>query len=448
MSPDWATFRVDELQRAGRLLVEDGNHGEYRPRPDEFGSDGAAFIRATDMSRGRVLFESAEHINEVAVRRIRKGIGRGGDILFSHKGTVGKLALVPIDAPPFVCSPQTTFWRTLDESRLDRRFLYYFMSSRGFTEQWHSRKGETDMADYVSLTAQRKFRLSVPPIEEQRAIARVLGVLDDKIELNRQMNRALEEASRALFRSWFVGFEPTLARVDRRHPKGLTRNVASLFPEHFVDSVVGPIPEGWNVAKIGDVVRVLGGSTPRTDEPQFWAGGDIPWATPKDLSRLSNPVLLDTERKITAEGLSQISSGLLPVGTVLLSSRAPIGYLVMTEVPVAVNQGFIAMVCSGELSNHYVLRWTEENLNEVLARAGGTTFAEISKSNFRPIPVIIPGRAILDEFDALAAALHRRLASNLRESETLAALRDALLPKLLSGQVQIAPVEKLVEQAI
>ena len=135
--------------------MEDGNHGEYRPRPNEFGEGVTSFIRATDMDEGRVLFETASRINDLALARIRKGIGRGGDVLFSHKGTVGKLALVPLDAPPFVCSPQTTFWRTMNNKLLDRRFLYYFMCSRDFKNQWHARKGETDMADYVSLTAQR-----------------------------------------------------------------------------------------------------------------------------------------------------------------------------------------------------------------------------------------------------------------------------------------------------
>ncbi len=125
---------VSELQDAGILLVEDGNHGEYRPRSDEFGEGEYAFIRAADMDCGRVLFESAQRISDKSMARIRKGVGKGGDVLFSHKGTVGKLALAPLDSPLFVCSPQTTFWRTLDQGRLDRRFLYCFMRSRAFTE--------------------------------------------------------------------------------------------------------------------------------------------------------------------------------------------------------------------------------------------------------------------------------------------------------------------------
>lgn len=246
---------VSELEALGWLLVEDGNHGEYRPRPNEFGSGATAFIRATDMDGGRVLFESAEHINDTALSRIRKGIGRGGDVLFSHKGTVGKLASVSLDAPPFVCSPQTTFWRSLDEDRIDRRYLYYYMASPAFTEQWRSRKGETDMADYVSLTAQRELFVALPPIDEQRAIARILGALDDKIELNRQMNRTLEAMAQSLFKSWFVDFDPVVAKAAGRQPFGMDAETAALFPRHLDDSILGPVPTGWRPVKLESVME-------------------------------------------------------------------------------------------------------------------------------------------------------------------------------------------------
>ena len=164
MAGDWNEMSVAELQAAGALLVEDGNHGENRPRPDEFSTEGIQFIRAADMDDGRVLFESAQRINEIARQRVRKGIGAGGDVLLSHKGTVGKVACVPLDAPPFVCSPQTTFWRVRDLKKLDRRYIYFFLLSRAFREQLDSRKGETDMADYVSLrsTANAEGHLPTP----------------------------------------------------------------------------------------------------------------------------------------------------------------------------------------------------------------------------------------------------------------------------------------------
>jgi type I restriction enzyme, S subunit len=142
----------------------------------------------------------------------------------------------------------------------------------------------------------------------------------------------------------------------------------------------------------------VGGSTPRTNETAYWEGGTHYWATPKDLSRLSVRALLSTERRITDEGLGQISSGLLPAGTVLLSSRAPIGYLAIAEVPAAINQGFIAMKAKQGISNQFLLNWADHAQAEIVSRANGSTFLEISKAAFRPIQVLTPSSALMESF--------------------------------------------------
>jgi len=167
-------------------------------------------------------------------------------------------------------------------------------------------------------------------------------------------------------------------------------------------------------------------------------GGEHHWAAPKDLSALTFPVLLDTDRKITDAGIEKISSGLLPVGTLLLSSRAPINYLAIAEVPTAINKGLIAMKCDGTLSNVFVLFWCRENMDVILGDANGSTFQEISKSNFRPIPVIVPPEPLLNAFRECTGPLYRHIVENERESKTLAQLRDTLLPKLISGELRVA----------
>ncbi|MGD0872969.1 MAG: restriction endonuclease subunit S [Bryobacteraceae bacterium] len=439
----WGQYSVAELQDAGSLLVEDGNHGEYRPLPHEFSLIGVSFIRATDLGAGNVQFGSASRINGTARARIRKGIGAGGDVILSHKGTVGKIAFAPLDCEPFVCSPQTTFWRSLDQGAIDRRYLYYYLCSDDFRRQLDARKGETDMADYVSLTAQRELRVCLPPIEEQRSIGCILGGLDDKIELNRRMNQTLESMARAIFRSWFVDFDPVVAKAAGRQPFGMSAEVAALFRSHFQGSPLGPIPRGWKVEPIGEVVSCVGGATPSTTEPKFWDGGTHHWATPRDFASLQSPILLDTERKITDAGVARISSGLLPAGTLLLSSRAPIGYLAIAAMPVAINQGFIALKCNERASNFFLLNWCQTNMAEIEGRATGTTFAEISKQNFRPILLAVPPKDLMTIFTSNVAALYHRITTNLRQSRTLAALRDTLLPKLMSGELRVRDAEKL-----
>jgi type I restriction enzyme S subunit len=221
-----------------------------------------------------------------------------------------------------------------------------------------------------------------------------------------------------------------------------------LFPDRLVDSALGPIPEGWEVKPIGDLAEVVGGSTPRTDRAEYWQGGTHHWVIPKDLSTLSLPVLLDTERKITDAGLAQISSGLLPKGTVLLSSRAPIGYLAIAEVPVAVNQGFIAMKPRPGISNLFLLRWASAAHEEIVSHANGSTFLEIGKSSFRPIRVVSPSAPIMDAFDRVSRPMYRKVVESERESRTLAALRDALLPKLISGELRVKNIEEMIGRIV
>jgi type I restriction enzyme S subunit len=286
--------------------------------------------------------------------------------------------------------------------------------------------------------------MMLPPLPIQHAIADILGSLDDKIELNRRTNETLEAMARAVFKSWFVDFDPVVAKSKGRQPDGMDAETAKLFPSSFVDSEIGRLPKGWRVNNIGDCLTVVGGTTPSTSNPSFWNGTHC-FCTPKDLSGLQSPVLLDTERKITDDGVKQIGSGLLATGTVLLSSRAPIGYLAVTEVPTAVNQGFIAMVCNKGLPNLYVLRWAEANMDVIEGRANGTTFMEVSKAAFRPIRAVVPSPETLTAFIQVVEPLHTHVVSNLKETACLANTRDTLLPRLLSGALRIANPDKFKE---
>lgn len=433
-------FSTGDLIREAKLAIGDG----YRAKNAELTSQGLPFARAGNIDGG-FHFEDADHFPEPNLDKVGPKVSRPGDVVFTSKGTVGRLAFVQQSTPRFVFSPQLSYWRSLDRDLLDPRYLFYWMHGREFWVQAAGVKGQTDMADYVSLTDQRRMRITLPEISEQRTVARILGSLDDKIDLNREMNRTLEAMAQALFRSWFVDFDPVVAKANGQKPFGMSADVASLFPDRFVNSEMGPIPEGWEQSTIGEETVVVGGSTPSTRELIYWVGGDIHWATPKDLSGQTHSVLMDTARRITQAGLEKISSGLLPKGTVLLSSRAPIGYLAIAEVPTAVNQGFIAMHCAGRLGSHYVLRWAAAEMPEIEARAGGTTFAEISKRSFRPIPVLVPDGALHTQWHRTAAALHAQVVQNLQESHTLADLRDTLLPKLLSGEIRVTDAEKAIE---
>lgn len=378
-------------------------------------------------SLGGLAFISQEQADQLSNVEVQPG-----DVLLNITGdSVARVCQVDPAVLPARVNQHVAIIRPKPEV-IDPQFLRYFLVSPEM--QAHMLGLAASGATRNALTKGMIEKLEVPavPIVEQRAIAATLGALDDKIELNRAMNATLEAMARALFRDWFVDFGPTRAKAEGRAPY-LSPELWSLFPDRL--DAEGK-PEGWKVSTIGDEVRVVGGSTPSTKEPGFWDGG-INWSTPKDLSTLAAPVLLETSRTITAAGLAKISSGLLPVGSLLLSSRAPIGYLAIAEVPVAINQGFIGMICDKRVSNFFVWLWTLESMEAILAKANGSTFQEISKGNFRPLPVIVPPEPVLHAFDAITQRLYERIASNERESRTLAETRDTLLPRLMSGEIHV-----------
>jgi type I restriction enzyme S subunit len=348
---------------------------------------------------------------------------------------------LPLDHPPGRLTQDTVKLKP-KKADVPLDYLYWLLRTPQYRSYCRAyATGTTNLGlareDFLAFPAQE-------PTPIQSRIVDMLGTLDDKIEMNRRMNETLEEMARALFKSWFVDFDPVRAKhalskvegAEGRDP-GLPKPLADLFPSRLVDSEIGEIPEGWEVKTISDLAEVVGGSTPSTTEATFWEDGVHYWATPKDLSTITVPVLLDTERRVTDAGLTQISSGLLPIGTVLLSSRAPIGYLAIAEVPVAINQGFIAMKPKEGISNIFLLLWARSAHLDILSFANGSTFLEISKTNFRPISVVAPPSEVLNVFDRFLRPLYRKIVSNERESRILAALRDALLPKLLSGELRV-----------
>ena len=365
-----------------------------------------------------------------------EAMAKGPGVVTGRYGTLGQVFYIEEDFWPL----NTTLY-VRDFKGNDPRFISYFL--RGLDFLAYSDKAAVPGLNRNHL---HQARVVVPTdVAEQRAIAHILGTLDDKIELNRRMSETLEAMARVLFKSWFVDFDPVRAKMEGRDP-GLPQALADLFPARLVDSELGEIPEGWGAKPIGGLAEIVGGSTPKTDRAEYWEGGTHHWVTPKDLSGLSMPVLLNTERKITDAGLAQVSSGLLPTGTVLLSSRAPIGYLAIAEMPVAINQGFIGMKPRPGISDLFLLRWAAAAHDEIVSYANGSTFLEISKSAFRPILAIAPPTSIMDDFDRLSRPMYRKVVEHERESRTLATLRDALLPKLISGEVRMGNAERFVAE--
>ena len=385
-------------------------------------------LPARERMPGKVPVVSSSGISDYHSEAKVKGPG----VITGRYGTIGSVYFCEEDYWPH----NTTLF-VEDFKGNYPRFIYYLLQTLDFLK--YSDKAAVPGVNRNHL---HTAEITIPDIKTQQEITKLLSAFDNRIVLNRKMNATLAQMAQALFKSWFVDFDPVKANATGNSSDGLDADTSSLFPSEFEENSLGElIPKGWQTSTIGEEVEVLGGSTPSTKEPLFWDGGVYHWVTPRDLSRLSDKVLLDTDRKITDAGLQQISSGQLPIGTVLLSSRAPIGYLALSQIPISINQGFIAMVCNKRLSQNYVLHWAEHSMSKIEERASGTTFAEISKSNFRPIPVIVPSREVIRRFDDLVTPIYQQIAEKVKENTTLSQLRDELLPKLISGKLRFADLD-------
>jgi type I restriction enzyme S subunit len=359
-----------------------------------------------------------------------------------------------IQTPPFAhvrkvdlpCLLVQRVARLRAKAGLDSRFLRYVIGDRHFTEYILSVQTGTAVP-HISAGQIAAFEFLLPPMREQKMVGELLGLLDDRIDLLRQTNATLEAIAQALFKSWFVDFDPVRDKMDGREPEGKDAETAALFPDGFEESELGAIPRGWRVAEIGRCVDCVGGGTPSTKEPDYWEPAVHCWATPKDLSGLGAPVLLDTERRLSDKGIAKVSSGLLPVGTLLMSSRAPIGYLALAQVPLAVNQGFIAMKPGGALPPQYLYFWCKSNMDAIKVKANGSTFQEISKAAFRPIRLVLPPQNIVQRFADFSAAIFDRIAVSELHRRQLVDLRDTLQPRLISGKLRLSEVREQIEEA-
>lgn len=437
MGSDWQVHEVRDLLERRVLVIGDG----YRAKNEELSAEGLPFARAGNINHG-FQFESADHFPTGSLHRVGNKVSQAGDVVFTSKGTVGRFAFVQEHTPRFVYSPQLCFWRSRERDVMDPRFLYFWMHGREFSVQFRGVAGQTDMAEYVSLTDQRRMQITLPPIAEQRAIAGILGALDDKIELNRQMAETLEQIARTLFKSWFVDFDPVRARAEGQHT-GFPQPIAALFPDAFENSELGEIPRGWAVGPILGHARLISGGTPKTDRPEYW-NGSIAWASAKDVSQATASILVDTERKITARGLNESAAQILPAfSSVVVARGATTGRMVLIGREMAMNQTCYALETTTETPFALYCR-LREAIDSLVHAAHGSVFDTITTSTFASSRVTLPSLPALIVFESQVAPLFQRALGCIQESRTLAALRDTLLPRLVSGELRLNDAERIV----
>ena len=278
---------------------------------------------------------------------------------------------------------------------------------------------------------------------EQRAIAHILGTLDDKIELNQRMNETLEGIAKVIFKSWFVDFDPVRARAEGREIS-LPRHIADFFPNSFVDSELGEIPKGWSVGSFAETIEIIGGGTPNTSVPEYW-NGEIPWFSVVDVPRDSDVWAVDTEKKITKAGVENSSTRMLPEGTTIITARGTVGKIALVGIPMAMNQSCYGLRGNVGKNGFFTYFATRGLLSSFRQHAHGSVFDTITRDTFAGLAVVVPPEHIIETFEEMVHSTLERMRCAIIESRTLTAMRSTLLPKLISGELRVKDTERFME---
>lgn len=321
---------------------------------------------------------------------------------------------------------------TCNTKQVNPLFVYYFFKSNIGQHALLMNTSTTGVpAISRPVTSLKNIEIPLPALDEQQRIVDILNALDDKIELNNAINKNLEEMAQALFKRWFVDFEFPNENGEPYKSSG----------GEFEESELGLIPKGWKQGTISELGEVAGGATPSKKNEDFYTVRGIPWITPKDLSKTNNKYISRGEIDITQKGFSNSSVKLLPKGTVLFSSRAPIGYIAIAKNEVTTNQGFKSVIPFKHVGSEFVYYLLKSNVETIECRASGSTFKEISGTEMKRVPVLIPTENFLAKFNEIVEPIGRLTQKCEEENEDLTQIRDTLLPKLMSGEIRV-PVEQ------
>ena len=330
----------------------------------------------------------------------------GPSILIPRKGTLSNIMFV--DNPFWTVD--TMFWSIINTDKVDPKFLFYSICKRDFASM-----NVGSAVPSMTVNILNDIQISYPKnIEDQRRIASILSSLDRKIELNNKINADLEEMAQAIFKNWFVDFEP--------------------FKDgKFVDSELGKIPEGWKVGRLTDVIKLMPGGTPKTSEPLYWDNGTIPFFSPKDVNGV---YCFATEKHITETGLNKCSSNLYPKDTIFITCRGTVGKVCLAACDMAMNQSNYAIKAIDGYSQYYIFFLVKSVVERLIKKSNGAVFSAITSKDFDE-EILIPSQKAVEDFTNVIDGFFRRIFTIGTENSRLSLLRDTLLPRLMSGELEV-----------
>ena len=384
----------------------------HSTEPDE--GQGYPIIRTPNIGPGYLNLDGVQRVGEEAYKRRNvRAVPQAGDLILAREAPAGNVGIIPDGEK--VCLGQRTVLIRPDRSKADPAYLNYYLNA---PKQRHKLLSNSNGAtvSHVNMPIIHNLPVDLPPLPVQSRIAGVLSAYDKLIENNRRQIKLLEEGAQRLYKEWFV---------DLR------------FPGNETTPIIDGIPEGWAKTTVGDLCLTVGGGTPSTKVASYYNGGDISWVTPTDVTGNLGIYLPKTAKMITGEGLENSSARMIPKGAILMTSRASIGYFAICETNVCTNQGFISSIPHDDDMKWVLLRNLQSRVDEMKGLAKGSTFLEISKAAFRAMPLTIPPKELAKRFSTISKELFTKEALTRKQLEIAREARDRLLPKLMSGEIEV-----------
>ena len=431
----WAAVTVADLLHSGVIRAhKDGNHGSNYPRAAEFGDNGVPFLTAKLLDDGHIDIDSAPRLPDERADGLRIGFVQPGDVLLSHNATIGRVAVVPMYTGRLLIGTSLTYFR-LDKTRLIPNYLAAFFRGAYFQNQLKALMSHSTR-NQVPITAQRHLQIMVPPVKEQLAITSILDAFNDRINLLRQTNATLEAIAQALFKSWFVDFDPVHAKAEGREPEAMDAATAALFPSEFADSELGPIPKGWASSAVYDLAQFINGAAYKAFDP--------------NREKRGLPIIKIAELKAGITEQTAYSDVEMPdkyridTGDILFSwSGNPdtsIDTFVWSSGSAWLNQHIFRVVPSSTGERSFMLlalKYLRPTFAEIARNKQTTGLGHVTVSDLKRLRIAKPDEAVLQRWSLLVDLLVERSFAAQQQAQILAELRDALLPRLITGKLRL-----------
>ena len=464
MSAIWNTYRIEDI--ADKITI--GPFGS-RMKSDAYVESGVPVIRGTNLTGSKKFSGDWVFISEQLAKQLENCCVSNGDLVFPHRGSIGEVGLVDNQFHQYMMSSSLMKLRC-NPNIADSEFIYYFFKShQGRYELLKNASQVGTPGIGQPLTSLKNIEIKLPSLREQRKIVKILSDLDEKIHLNNQINQTLESIAQALFKSWFIDFDPVRAKIAAKQEgkdaelaamcmisgkseeelKQMSKDdfaelqaTAALFPDELVESELGEVPKGWEITNINAVTAsIFSGGTPSTKDMTYW-NGEIPWLSSGETR---NKIIVSTEKSITETAVKKSSTKLAIFGDILIASAGQghtRGQTSFNAIECYINQSIVALRANDKVSPYWLYYCLEPRYDEMRSLSDShSSRGSLTTKLLASMPVILPTKELVLSFDKLIKSMLTQQVKNLKETKILKETRDALLPKLLSGEIDVSALQ-------